>query len=134
MLSNHIWDNKKIFSTIPKEQKIKIYNDIVKLINAYYPNQYQEKYAFAKLANNRKANTYLLQAIFQQIRNEGNVRKEEFSLSEDEYVIVDNYFKAYSKANNNNYEDSIQTINDIIEVHILTSPIKEEFLLLKASL
>lgn len=123
---------KKIFSTIPKEQKIKIYNDIVKLINAYYPNQYQEKYAFAKLANNRKANTYLLQAIFQQIRNEGNVRKEEFSLSEDEYVIVDNYFKAYSKANNNNYEDSIQAINDIIEVHILTSPIKEEFLLLKS--
>lgn len=123
---------KKIFSTIPKEQKIKIYNDIVKLINAYYPNQYQEKYAFAKLANNRKANTYLLQAIFQQIRNEGNVRKEEFSLSEDEYVIVDNYFKAYLKANNNNYEDSIQTINDIIEVHILTSPIKEEFLLLKS--
>lgn len=46
---------KKIFSTIPKEQKIKIYNDIVKLINAYYPNQYQEKYAFAKLANQSKS-------------------------------------------------------------------------------
>ena len=125
---------KKIFSTIPENQKIKIYNDIVKLINAYYPNQYKEKYHFANLAKDSKSKIYLLQFIFQQIRKKGIVDSEQFDLSDNEAVIINEYFKAYSKSNNNDYSKALNVINSILNKLTLSSPIKEEFLLLKSQI
>lgn len=123
---------KKIFSTIPQNQKIKIYNDIVNLIETYYPNQYQEKYFFAHLSKNPKAKTYLFQAVFKQIREEGFVQVDNLNLTKEELSIIEEYFRAYSKANNNNYKESIGIINNLINKLILSSPLKEEFLLLKS--
>ena len=123
---------KKIFSTISETQKLKIYNDIVKLINMFYPNQYKEKYTFSKLAKNPKANIYLLQMIFQKIRKEGTLIKEQYNLSKEENDIVDEYFNAYCKSNNNLYKESINIINDALDNLKPTSPIREEFLLLKS--
>lgn len=123
---------KKIFSTIPQNQKIKIYNDIVNLIDTYYPNQYQEKYFFANLSKNPKAKTYLFQAIFKQIREEGLLQVDNLNLSIEELSVIEEYFRAYSKAINNNYKESIEIIDNFINKLLLSSPLKEEFLLLKS--
>lgn len=123
---------KKIFSTVPENIKIKIYNDIVKLINSYYPNQYKEKYKFARLSNNSKASIYLIQAVFQKIRKDGVFEVNNLPLSKKEIEISQQYFSAFSKSKNNNYSDSIKVIDEVINKYAVPSPIKEEFVLLKS--
>ena len=125
---------KKIFNTIPETQKIKIYNKIVKLINTYYPNQYKEKYHFASLAKDPKCNIYLLQSIFQEIRKKGKVYIEAFDLSKEEKHIVNQYFRIYSKASRNGYQEAIEALESYTMLFSLASPLKEEFMLLKSQI
>lgn len=123
---------KKIFATIPENQKIRIYNDIVKLINSYYPNQYKEKYKFASLSNNPKASSYLIQSVFQKIRKDGVFEVNNLPLSKKEIEISRQYFRAFSKSKNNNYAESIKVLDEVINKFMLSSPVKEEFVLLKS--
>ena len=82
---------RKIFSAIPDNKRIEIYNNIVKLISEYYPDRYYEKYKFATLANMPNAVIYLMQDIMKQIRITGKYNKKEFInlLSDKELKIIE---------------------------------------------
>lgn len=128
---------KKIFATVPDYKKTDIYNNIIKLIRTHYPDNYHEKYKFAKLAKQGKASIYLLQDIMKQIRFNGSYDHNIYDnlLTDIEINIIESYYDAYCKSCNNLYKQSICILEKSIADYELTSPIKQEFgLLLSQSL
>lgn len=123
---------KKIFSTVTDNKKMEIYNQIIKMIRMYYPDNYYEQYSFARLANNNNASTYLLQDIMRKIRLTGeyNYKCYEDNLSVAELDIMNSYYIAYYKSYNNMYNEAIEVIETAVDKYGLTSPIKQEFQLL----
>lgn len=123
---------KKIFSSLSIDKKLMIYNKVIQLISAFYPDCYHEKYIFAKLANHHNCSTYLLQHIMKQIRETGIYDIENYNneLSEKENNIAKAYYNAYCKSCNDSFNQAIQIINDAIIEYELSSPIKQEFQLL----
>lgn len=123
---------KEIFSKINIDKQQEIHNYVIKLISVFYPDQYYEKYKFAKLAKKRNASIYLIQEIMKQIITTGKYDYNFFvsKLSESELSIVNEYHRAYSKSSNNLFDDAVKILETAIIKYNLTSPLKQEFNLL----
>lgn len=120
---------KKIFLNSSFEKKREIYNRILKLINTFYPDQYLEKYNFAKIANQNDHSVYLQQYLMKNIRETGRFIENE-GLNNFERKVIDIYYSAYCKISCNQYDDAIKLLTNFMMESTLVSPIKQEYQLL----
>lgn len=123
-----------IYSRVEENKRIDIYNNIVRLISTYYPDVYEEKYSFAALAGKRNAKIFLLQSIMKKIRE--NVCFEQTTrshiLSDQEEKLINCYYDAWCKSNNNLYSEAIKIVDSVFNTYNIASPIRQEFQLIKS--
>ncbi len=106
---------RKIYECSDGVKKIRIYTSIINMISDLYPSDYSNKYIFAKLADDKYSNTYLMQHIFKEIRLKHNINIVEFKndLSAEEYNIIVTYNKAFGYINSKKYTDAIGLLNTL---------------------
>lgn len=122
---------KKIYTDLDDIARQDMYRSIVNMFSHIYPSDYYNKYVFAKLAQSRECNIYLIQFLFQEIRLNHNINIPDYSdsLNEVELEIVNTYNCAFGLLNQKEYEKCIKIINSLMglsgtllyEINILKS-------------